>query len=55
MSLRKYTTAPINVPMCNATSNVLFSATSLTIGQSKSHGTRIRWPELETGANSVAP
>src|SRR5439155_5033341 len=25
------------------------------IGQWNSHGTRIRWPELETGANSVRP
>jgi hypothetical protein len=23
--------------------------------QWKSHGTRIRWPELDTGANSVRP
>ena len=54
-SRRKYATAPTSVPTCNATSNVLFSATSFTMSQLKSHGTRIRWPELEMGANSVTP
>ncbi len=41
--------------MCSATSKVLLSAGSWTIVHPKSHGTRIRWPLLETGANSVMP
>src|ERR671927_27375 len=41
--------------MWSATSNVLFRAGSFRIDQLNSHGTRIRWPELETGANSVMP
>ena len=55
MSRQKYTTAPTNVPMCRATSNVLFSCSFVRMLQWNSHGTRMRWPELETGANSVSP
>jgi len=57
MSRQKYTTAPTNVPMCRATSKVLFKVSLLaeTMHQWKSHGTRMRWPELDTGANSVSP
>ena len=40
--------------MCNATSNVLLRLGSARIGQSNSHGTMIRCPELEIGANSVS-
>jgi hypothetical protein len=36
--------------MWRATSNVLFSSASFRIDQLNSHGTRIRCPELETGA-----
>src|SRR6266571_9101148 len=48
-------TAPANVPMCRATSKVLFRLSLLRMLQWKSQGTRIRCPELETGANSVNP
>ena len=41
--------------MCSATSNVLFSAGSFTMSHPSAHGTRIKWPLLETGANSVIP
>src|SRR5436190_13292316 len=41
--------------MWRATSKVLLSAGSWTIDHPNSHGTRIRWPLLETGANSVMP
>src|SRR3970040_800758 len=41
--------------MCSATSKVLLRSVSERIGQSNNHGTRIRWPELEIGANSVTP
>ena len=41
--------------MCSATSKVLLSAGSCTMVQPNSQGTRIRWPLLETGANSVMP
>src|SRR6266542_6428272 len=54
-SWRKYTSAPINVPMCSATSKVLLSSGFCKMVQPKSQGTMIRCPELETGANSVTP
>ena len=48
--------APSNVPMCSATSNVLFKSDVVDDGTSRrATGTRIRCPELETGANSVTP
>src|SRR6266566_1201875 len=55
MSRQKYTTAPMKVPMCRATSNVLFSCSFVRMLQWNSQGTRMRCPELETGANSVSP
>src|SRR5512132_1337010 len=54
-SWRKYTSAPISVPMCSATSKVLLSSGFCRMVQPKSQGTMIRCPELETGANSVTP
>src|SRR5918996_148981 len=47
--------APSNVPMWSATSNDFWRPTSPIAPHPNIHGTRIRWPELETGANSVAP
>src|SRR5918994_4321360 len=54
-SRRKYTSAPNNVPMCRATAKVLLSWAFSRIGQSNNHGTRMRCPELEIGANSESP
>src|SRR5918995_3455836 len=41
--------------MCKATAKVLPSSAFSRIGQSKSHGMRMRCPELEIGANSESP
>ena len=47
--------APRSVPMCSATSKDFWRSASPIAPHPNIHGTRIRCPELEIGANSVAP
>src|SRR5918996_1605276 len=55
-SRQKYATTATRVPTCSATSKVWLNSSCVSrYSHSKSHGTRIRWPDEEMGRSSVAP